>query len=104
MFVLDPVRGNLEQWTFHSGEDGTAVWHPDGGLALFTEIGEATGEVGPALGWMTGANQGPEQLFERGGSALGELEFPASWSPDGRWLAFTATGGDGDKGHLHSEP
>ena len=94
VFVLDRARVNLARWTSHSGEDATPVWHPDGGLALFTEIGEETGEPGPALGWMVDGNQHPEQLLDRSGD--NELEFPASWSPDGQLLAFTATSGNGN--------
>ena len=85
---------NLARWTSHTGEDASPVWHPDGGLALFTEIGEGTGEPGPALGWMVDGSQHPEQLLERSGD--NELEFPASWSPDGQLLAFTAASGNGD--------
>ena len=94
VFVYDIARDNLTPWTSHSGEDAMPVWHPGGGLALFTEIGEGTEQGGPALGWMAGINQGTEQLFtERNG--FEDLEFPGSWSPDGQMLAFTATSGSG---------
>ena len=91
VFVLSLARGDLTPWTSHPGEDLSPVWHPNGGLAFATEVGEDAGEGGPALGWMAGPNADTEQLFKRPGR--GVLEFPGSWSPDGKWLAFTATEG-----------
>ena len=94
VFVLNLARSDLTPWTSHPGEDLGPVWHPNGGLAFATEVGEDAGEMGPALGWMAGPNAETEQLLDRPGRGL--LEFPASWSPDGKWLAFTATEGPGD--------
>ena len=93
VFVHDLARGDLTPWTSHPGEDFSPVWHPSGGMAFSTEVGEDAGEVGPALGWMAGPNADTEQLLDRPGPDV--LEFPASWSPDGEWLAFTATEGRG---------
>lgn len=98
VFVLDLARGDLTPWTSHPGEDLSPTWHPHGGLAFSTEVGEDAGEGGPALGWMAGPNAETEQLLARPGRDA--LEFPASWSPDGKWLAFTATDGPGNDIHI----
>ena len=95
VFVVNLIRGDLTRWTFDPGEDFAPVWHPDGGLALATEIGEGSGEQGPALGWMEGSNDDTELLFERPGD--GNWEFPVSFSPDGQWLAYSAFGTDGNR-------
>ena len=94
VWVLNLERSNLTRWTSDPGEDFAPVWRPDGALALATEVGEAGGEHGPALGSMTGPDVSPDQLFARPG--YGRLEFPSSWSPDGRQLAFLATGTNGE--------
>ena len=92
VFVWDLIRRDLTPWTTDPGEDFGAVWHPERGLAFATEIQRG----GPALGWMSGLNAEPEEIFERPGLAF--LEFPMSWSPDGRLLSFGTTepGGDED--------
>jgi len=86
--VLNLERGNLTRWTSHYGEDFGPVWGPNGRLAFTSEIGQDFGERGPGLAWMTGPSQPPEHLLQTPGA--GNLDFPTSWSPGGRWLLFSA--------------
>ncbi len=89
IWVLDLVRGGFERRTTHSGEDGGPVWSPDGRrLALYSEIGEDSGELGPALAWITGSSNLHTQLLQTPGN--GNWDFASDWSADGKWLAFTA--------------
>ncbi len=90
VWVLDLARdGLLTRWTTHSGEDFGPVWAPDGRLAFASEVGG--GLEGPGLAWMAGPGQSPEPLLQTPGD--GNWEMPNSWSPDGRWLLFSAIRG-----------
>lgn len=93
LWLLHLARGTFTRLTSHPGEDLEPVWSPDGKrLALASEIAEEPEDPGPSLAWMTGSNELPEQLLRRPG--FGNWDFPSSWSPDGRWLAFVAWGVD----------
>lgn len=89
---LDVRRGTMSRVTTDPGEDLSPVWSPDGRtLAIATEVGEKTGEEGPALGKVD-ATGSTEQLIRS--PRFGDWEFPTSWSPDGRWIAYMKnTGG-----------
>jgi len=93
IWLLDLMRlPALARVTSHPGEDFSPVWDPIGGrLAFASEIGEDTGELGPGLAWIEGSSEHPEQLLQTPG--MGDWDFPSSWSPDGQWLAFSATRG-----------
>ena len=41
------------------------------------------------MAWMSGPSQPPEHLLRTPGD--GNWDFPTDWSPDGRWLLFSAT-------------
>ena len=88
VWVLNLERNTLEPLTRHPGEDLNAVWSPDGSsLAISSEIGEDRGELGPALAWMPELGGATEQLVFT--PETGALEFPTSWSPDGRSIVVT---------------
>jgi eukaryotic-like serine/threonine-protein kinase len=91
IWILDLARRLVTtRLTSHPGEDLQPVWSPDGrSIAFASEIGEDEGELGPGLAWIRGAGEQPERLLRT--PELGHLEFPASWSPDGQWLAFVGS-------------
>lgn len=73
-------------------KDFGPVWSPDGKrLALASEIAERPENEGPSLAWMPSVAGTPEVLIQSPGG--GNWEFPSSWSPDGKWLAYTAERG-----------
>lgn len=88
VWVLDTARNTLQPLTRHPGEDFDPVWSPDGSsLAIASEIGEDRGEDGPALAWIPELGGVTEQLVSTPES--GALEFPTSWTPDGRSILIT---------------
>jgi serine/threonine-protein kinase len=90
VWIRDLTRGSNSRVTVHPGEDFEPVWSPDGKrLALASEIGEDPENPGPGLAHVPGTSERPEGLFRTPG--FGNWEFPSSWSPDGRWLAFSRT-------------
>jgi serine/threonine-protein kinase len=99
LWLLDPVRRSLDRrLTSHPGEDFGAVWHPGGQqLTLSSEVDEESGAKGPALAWIPEIGQPPVGLTSTPG--FGNWEFPASWSPDGQWIAYVATR-DGPSGDI----
>ena len=100
VWLCDVERGSLtRRLTSHPGEDFGAVWHPDGRrLALTSEAGEDGADVGPSIAWIETPGAATEPLTATPG--FGNWEFPASWSPDGKWIAYQATR-DGPGGDLH---
>ena len=85
VYILDLRTGALQRVTTAPGEDFEPVWHPGGTrLAISSERED---DEGPGLAWTNGAEFRLEFLLRTPG--YGNWEFPTSWSPDGKWLAFT---------------
>jgi Tol biopolymer transport system component len=102
VWLFDLGRRVLAQrLTTHPGEDFGAVWHPDGReLALGSEVsGE---EEGPTVALIRALGSPPESLTRTSG--FGNWEVPASFSPDGHWLAYVATRGRADNDILMLAP
>ena len=91
VWLFDLARRTLaRRLTTDPGEDFGLVWHPDGRqVALGSEIGEDQRNPGPGIGWMGDLGAPPVPVNVSPGP--GNHEFPASWSPDGQWLAYVAT-------------
>ena len=91
LFDLE-TRALTRRLTNDEGEDFAAVWHPDGEqLALASEIAEDAENPGPAMAVIREIGSAAEPVTQTPG--FGFWEFPASWSPDGRWLAYVARQG-----------
>jgi Tol biopolymer transport system component len=80
IWVKDLSRGSHWKLTKDRAYDGFAVWSPDSRQIAFTS-----------------AREGSRTLFVQAADGMGEAErllpvgnpqWPTSWSPDGRWLAF----------------
>lgn len=86
LWVYDLDRATFTRLTTDPGEDVSGVWSPDGtALALASEM--KTPDWGPGLAWMPDLSATPEVLVPSTGGSNWSL--PTSWSPDGRFLAFT---------------
>lgn len=80
LWLLDLERGTHRPLTTGRSGDGAAIWSPDGDRIAWVSAREGKSQIW--VRWMdTGATSEISQL-ERSPSGL-------SWSPDGRWLAFS---------------
>jgi Tol biopolymer transport system component/DNA-binding winged helix-turn-helix (wHTH) protein len=91
----------LLQLTHHPAKWISAAWSPDGTQIAFMRLGRAPGDdtglyVVPALG-------GPEQKLLATHTPY-ELAAPISWSPDGKWIAYSdqPVGTNGNRIYLFS--
>src|ERR1019366_4048527 len=84
IWIYDVLRGLRTRFTFDPADDSAAVWSPDGRTILFSS-----------------KRKGPDDIYRKpaDGSANEELLYadklnkqPASISPDGRSLAYSAVG------------
>ena len=81
MWVFDLDRDTLSPLFLDPGDDESPVWTPDGRQVVFTSgrDGEANLHLRAADG------TGPVERL----SASPDLQWPQSWSPDGRTLVFS---------------
>ena len=86
VWVKDLGRDTLSRLTFLAGVNRLPVWTPDGKNIVFTSSNPAA----PGLYWVPSDGSGEAQRLSDGKLVN---EFPTSFSPDGRRLAFCATGG-----------
>jgi Tol biopolymer transport system component/DNA-binding winged helix-turn-helix (wHTH) protein len=91
----------LLQLTHHPAKWISSAWSPDGTQIALMRIGLASGEdtglyLVPALG-------GPEQKLLATHTPY-ELAAPISWSPDGKWIAYSdqPVGANGNRVYLFS--
>jgi Tol biopolymer transport system component len=86
LWVYDLERATFTRLTTDPGEDVNGVWSPDGtALALASESRAPNFFL--ELAWMPDLSATPEVLVpSRNGS---NWFLPSSWSPDGRFLAYT---------------
>ena len=83
LWVYDLARDALERLTFEASDSARPVWTPDGKRIVFA----ATRADSPAfnLFWRPADGTGEVQRLTESKN----LQFPASWHPSGRFLAFT---------------
>ena len=83
LWVYDLARDTLERLTFDASDSARPVWTPDGRRITFA----ATRADSPAfnLFWRPADGTGEVQRLTEGKN----LQFPVSWHPSGRFLAFT---------------
>jgi Tol biopolymer transport system component len=68
------------------GVAGSPIWSPDG-----RRLAVAWSEVGPQHLWIVPVDGGDWERL----TAVEQVDWPESWSPDGRFLAFLRAGGEG---------
>ncbi|MHC4808227.1 MAG: protein kinase domain-containing protein, partial [Planctomycetota bacterium] len=84
IYICDLTRSTRRRITFNEEIDAHPVWVPDGERLTYSAVRES---LAPHLFWMApdGTDDAVELLFK---SELRFAQFPTSWSPDGRYLAF----------------
>ena len=96
LFLVDPDSGGARQITQGDYDVRSATWAPDGNRICFSRTRDKKGEEHCTDIWMMslGADGQPGETrrlsFEQSNSSS------PSWSPDGRWIAFSGSLDDGD--------
>ncbi len=86
IWVMSSDGGTARQLTTHEARDLRPAWSPNG-----TDIVFASNRDDKNALWVIDAAGGPARLLVEGGN------YPC-WSPDGRWVAYTAGTQSGDRG------
>jgi len=85
IWIVDVSRGVRQRSTFSATEERTAVWYPDGKRLLFNRRDKGS----PIEFYQKAADgSGPEEPV----LVDGVSKDPLSWSPDGRFLLYRASG------------
>jgi eukaryotic-like serine/threonine-protein kinase len=84
IWVYDMARGTRMRLTYTN--DNSPLWTPDGKHIAYME--EANRSF--AIKWKAADGNGPEETLLE---AQSYLQVPVSWSPDGKFLAYTSVGG-----------
>ena len=89
IFVAETQSGRIRRLTGTSRDDGHPNWSPDGSRIVFHS--RYLNEDGLPAGWIWVASVSTRALTRLIGSRWSAFTDPA-WSPDGRWIAYGATG------------
>jgi Tol biopolymer transport system component/predicted Ser/Thr protein kinase len=89
IWVKDIDRDSPSRLSFFPGSNGSPVWTPDGKYIVFRS--ETPAAPGPYIVRSDGSGE-PQRLMD---SKVNELPTPYSFSPDGKRLAFYASGNSG---------
>jgi len=84
IYICDITRSTLRRVTFNEEIDQCPVWVPNGERLTYSSVRE---DRAPDLFWVApdGTDEAAELLFK---SELRFAQYPSSWSPDSRYLAF----------------
>jgi serine/threonine-protein kinase len=82
VWIYDLDRDSMTRLTFAPGDNHSPVWTPDGKRIAFCSRGSG-------ISWIRADGAGEAQRLTEKSSSL---QIPASFSPDGKWLAFTDQG------------
>lgn len=82
IWVYEWARDTMTQITFDPGNDAVPAWTPDGRRIVFTSDRAKTGIYN--LYWVNADGSGDVTRL----ADSSELQFPLSWHPSGRFLAF----------------
>jgi eukaryotic-like serine/threonine-protein kinase len=89
VWVLDVARGVRTRFTFDSVQDFSPAWSPNGTRLVFASNRGTAGAYG--IYQKDSSGTGKEELLLQSGLPI----LPNSWSPDGRYLLYSATGQNG---------
>ena len=84
IWVYDISRGTMMRLTYAT--DNSALWTPDGTRIAYMQESNRTF----AIKWKPADGSGPEETLI---SPQNFAQVPVSWSPDGKFLAYTSIGG-----------
>jgi serine/threonine-protein kinase len=87
IWVYDLQSGTMSRVTFR-GVNEFPVWTPDGRHITFAS---SQGVAYPKLFWIEPEGGGQAELLSR----EGDVQFPGSWTPDGKTLAYAEGGSEG---------